>query len=82
MIRSRRSRIKKRCKILACLFLLDRLIAGSARCTKVEMLALNLLNSLKNIAQPLPIIPHNGTASLSTRSRMRARRPRSVTTST
>ena len=40
------------------------------------------MNDFKNIPEPPPIVPHSGTASRSTLSRMRARRPLSVTTST
>jgi hypothetical protein len=40
------------------------------------------VNDFKNIPEPPPIVPHRGTASRSTLSRMRARRPLSVTTST
>src|SRR3990172_7832674 len=40
------------------------------------------LNRLVDVEQPLTVVPHNGTASRSTRSLMRSRSPFSATTST
>src|SRR2546425_11748347 len=50
--------------------------------SSADRIALDTTDGIQDIPKPLPGISHSGTASWRTRDRIRAFRPRSVTTST